>query len=284
MWKPKVWGHGLIWRQEFLGTSTDGHGKRFVTSDIYAFGVIAYRFLTGRFPRRTFAEAINMTPFPRPTELNSSVMVELDALVMRCLEKRPDNRYSTGATLLAAVEELQDHLATKRKDTLELPPSLERGGPSAGEELARMAKEMLEAGESEAVIKWLDEAMQRISTSPAVLVIYAEAAKQAKRWDTARLVYERIFRWMKSCDLGEEELRGPAEGLAEVEVRLKRYEDASEHFQWLVSKWPDNRWYRYRLAISLGLAGRYRKSIELLKALNDPLHPSALICAKIALA
>ena len=43
-----------------------------------AFGVIAYRFLTGRFPRRTISEAINLATFPRPIELNPSVPAALE--------------------------------------------------------------------------------------------------------------------------------------------------------------------------------------------------------------
>src|SRR5262249_21434903 len=78
---------------EVMGRSTDGRGQRYVSSDIYAFGVIAYRFLTGRFPRRTISEAINLSPFPRPVELNPSMPASLDTLVWKCLEKRPDNRY-----------------------------------------------------------------------------------------------------------------------------------------------------------------------------------------------
>ena len=100
---------------ETLGTSVDGRGRRYVSSDIYACGVIAYRFLTGRFPRRTLAEVMNLTPFPRPTELNSSIPAPLDALVMRCLEKRPDRRFATGAEVLAAVESLQAELRERQR-------------------------------------------------------------------------------------------------------------------------------------------------------------------------
>lgn len=269
---------------EILGASTEGSGKRFVSSDIYAFGVIAYRFLTGRFPRRTISEAINLAPFPRPVELNSSIPVELDELIMRCLEKRPEVRHPTGSALLAAVEELEDQLARREKKQVDLPRKPEPVGPSPAEQIALLAKEMLQAGEVDEVIRWLDETMQRISTSPAVLMVYAEAAKKAERWDAARLVYDRVLRWMKQNDCGDEDMRDPAEHLAEAQVRLKHYEDALRLFHWLVEKWPQNRWYRYRLGINLGLAGHYPKSIEVLQALNDPTRPSAVICAKIGLA
>lgn len=269
---------------EVLGGGADGRGQRYVSSDIYAFGVITYRFLTGRFPRRTLSEAIHLAPFPRPIELNSSIPQELDELTMKCLERRPHDRYSTGAALLAAIENLQRKLSSRADVAMTPAQPAERFLPTPGQEMLAMAKEMLEAGKTEEALAWLDSVMQRMSTSPHVLLIYAEAARRAGRLDAARNVYSRVVRWMKSNGAADDELRHPYEGLAELDVRLKKYEEAVVSFGWLVERWPDNRWYRYRLGVALGLAGQYRKSVRILQDLHEKGPSSAVVCAKIGLA
>ncbi|MFQ5648524.1 MAG: protein kinase [bacterium] len=77
------------------------HGQRGDNrSDIFSLGVIMYQVLTlkhpfmgGNYP--SLAEAIlNIVP-PPPSTLNSQVPRFCDALVLKCLEKQPDNRFQT---------------------------------------------------------------------------------------------------------------------------------------------------------------------------------------------
>lgn len=150
--------------------------------------------------------------------------------------------------------------------------------------MAAMAEEMLEAGRTEEALAWLDKVMQRISTSPHVLLIYAEAARRVGRLDAARNVYSRVVRWMRSNGASDEELRHSYEGLAELDVLLKKYEEAVVSFNWLADRWPENRWYRYRLGVAFGLAGQYRKSLKILQSLHEQGPSSAVVCAKVGLA
>lgn len=269
---------------EILGRSTDGRGHRFVSSDIYAFGVVAYRFLTGRFPRRTISEALNLATFPRPIELNPSVPPALDAVVWKCLEKRPDSRYPTGAALLAAIDQLRSDLDQKASAPIRAPiligPVIQR----PVDQLAQLARELMEKGQIDDAIAQLEDAMRRMSTSPQVLLVYAQAAKGVGRLDAARAVYQRAISWLRSDGAQDHELRDPVEGLAELDVQLKKYEPAAEGFAWLAERWPDKRWYRYRHGVTLGLAGRFKASVEVLKQLIADGPPSALICGKLGLA
>jgi Flp pilus assembly protein TadD len=72
--------------------------------------------------------------------------------------------------------------------------------------------------------------------------------------------------------------------MADLDVQLKNYESAAMGFAWLVERWPDKRWYRYRHAVTLGLSGSFRASVELLKQLLAEGPPSALLCAKLGFA
>jgi len=80
-------------------------------ADIYAVGVLAYELLTGRRPfagnsiqQLLIAQAAR-TPVPL-LELLPDAPPLLAAIVMRCLEKRPEDRYQSAHQLLAALETL----------------------------------------------------------------------------------------------------------------------------------------------------------------------------------
>ncbi len=78
-------------------------------SDIYAIGVMAYEMLTGRTPfAGTTSQqviAAHMTQSPDPvTRYRPGVPPALEALVMRCLAKRPADRWQTAGELHNALE------------------------------------------------------------------------------------------------------------------------------------------------------------------------------------
>jgi hypothetical protein len=76
-----------------------------VRTDIYALGVILYELLTGEAPYRTSADLsealknIREVDPPRPSSLRREAKSELDAIVLKALEKEPDRRYQTASQL-----------------------------------------------------------------------------------------------------------------------------------------------------------------------------------------
>jgi hypothetical protein len=90
---------------------TAGVGPR---SDIYAFGAVAYWMLTGRPPFSADSAVALMidhvkTVPPRPSEIcEVPIPAELDDVVMKCLEKDPDDRFQTVAELEDALRAVPD--------------------------------------------------------------------------------------------------------------------------------------------------------------------------------
>ena len=86
------------------------------SDDLYAAGVLLYRMLAGRVPfdgNSTLGIGTRHradTPL-RPTQFNPSCARELETIAFRLLEKSPNNRYSSAADLLVALDEARAEIA-----------------------------------------------------------------------------------------------------------------------------------------------------------------------------
>ncbi|MEM7456700.1 MAG: serine/threonine-protein kinase [Planctomycetota bacterium] len=78
-------------------------------ADIYSTGVILFELLTGKVPftGRTNVEVINAltgTDAPSPRKINPDVPRDLSAICLKCLAKKPEQRYSSSRELCADLE------------------------------------------------------------------------------------------------------------------------------------------------------------------------------------
>jgi serine/threonine-protein kinase len=86
-------------------------------SDLYSVGIILYELLTGRVPFEgesavTIAlKQVNERPTP-PSVYNSAVTPELEAVVMRALEKEPSRRFQDADEFIAALQAAREGIAT----------------------------------------------------------------------------------------------------------------------------------------------------------------------------
>nr|MDQ6914677.1 protein kinase [Actinomycetota bacterium] len=84
-------------------------------SDLYAIGIVLYELLTGRVPFDgdspvTIAlKQVSELPVP-PSAYNAAIPPELDALVLRALEKDPARRFTDAEEMSGALEELRARL------------------------------------------------------------------------------------------------------------------------------------------------------------------------------
>ena len=93
---------GYMAPEQARGQSADAR------SDIFAFGCLLYEMLTGRvaFARDTVADSLAATlqeDVDPPSRIVARIPAELDAIVMRCLEKRPDDRFQSAHDLAFAL-------------------------------------------------------------------------------------------------------------------------------------------------------------------------------------
>ena len=73
-------------------------------ADIYSLGVLLYHLVTSRLPHDTLSQVARHQPFPRPSEINSSISPQLENVIMKCLAAAPGDRWETVEGLAQAYQ------------------------------------------------------------------------------------------------------------------------------------------------------------------------------------
>ncbi len=238
-------------------------------ADIYAFGCILYEMLTGRqiFKEKKFnawkQAHLNQTPAFDP-QFERELPFRLQSLVMKCLEKSPDNRPPNWGAIVDELAVIYEEV-TGQKATLEIT------GPEM------QVHELIDKGYSLTELKRFDEALaaydRAIALQPDNALAWARkgrALRLMERYDEGLAAYERALDIFPRYGWA---WRG--KGL--VLERLNRLEEALFAYEQAVQIKPNEVWNWYNQADVMQSMNRYADAIPLLqKALEiDPQHPNS---------
>ncbi len=112
-------GKGLTVAGTVVGTPTSMAPEQIVgfdpdvRTDVYAAGILLFLMITGRYPfEGESSEQVMLdqlsTPAPRPSDF-AAVPTAVERVVLRCLEKRSEDRYPDADSLRAALREAGGH-------------------------------------------------------------------------------------------------------------------------------------------------------------------------------
>jgi hypothetical protein len=108
-------------------------------SDLYAIGVIAFELVTGAPPFLGSPEDVirqhlkDPPPAPSARQRSVTVPAELDAVVLRCMAKKPDQRFQSAAELFAALTRVPGYPVPKTETRRRFVPVPRRPAALDGE-------------------------------------------------------------------------------------------------------------------------------------------------------
>jgi serine/threonine protein kinase len=96
--------------EQTIGSKVDGR------SDLYSLGVVLYEVTTGYLPFQieSFEEALRkhtQAEPPPPRQVRPDLPASLETIILRCLAKKPEDRYQTGTALARDLQALQSNSA-----------------------------------------------------------------------------------------------------------------------------------------------------------------------------
>jgi len=247
----------------YMAPEIAGSHIRGLVSDIYSLGVLLYQLLTGRTPHETPIQVINNGPFPRPREINDNIPIEVQNIILKALERNPDNRFNCIDDFIKAILEL----SVDNKSEIMTSNKLYEKVKSKDwmKEVLQFYKSK-QYNKAEIILKYQFENGNR--TEDIKYHMSYVYFNQKRYYDSLDMINKMNIEKV-------EEIRQPGVEdnvlslKARILVELKRYEEATEIYKALAKNNPNNINYQYKLAIMYGLIDKPDLSINKLEEINQ---------------
>ena len=248
----------------YIAPEVAGSNKRYLISDIYSLGVLLYQLLTGKTPHETPIQVINNVPFPKPREINDNISKGVEEIVLRALQRNPDDRYQSIDSFKDEI--IKSVMQSTKKESVTTYEVVESCVDS---DWLQNVITLYQKDKYEEAEKLLRHEKENGNTSEDL------------KYHTAYTYYnlERYYDSLKEIEKVEadkvESIRrdGFKDNVfslkAKIYIELKKYDEAMMLYEFLSKKNPEDINYKYRLAITYGLVNKPNKAIDLLEEINE---------------
>jgi serine/threonine-protein kinase len=155
--------------------SRKGSFEQLLAGDIYSLGVLLYQLTTGSLPHDTQAQVLRYDTFVKPREINSSICVQLESVILKCLQRKPESRY-------LSIEDLQSDFKVATKIQSQQPSVIHLSAVATP--TRDWSSEVVDALEKTEYQKAaaLANAEFRRSNDPSALLQNLNALYRSERW------------------------------------------------------------------------------------------------------
>jgi len=218
-------------------------------------------------PRASIHELLTSAPITRPRQFNPEIPAELDAIIMDLLVDYPHRRLRNALTLRNRL------LALIPAKHLEKVPSLKPLLPGTGY-LDRAASLLAEGKKEEAREAASSATLHSTGLIPA-LELYARLSDELGYAEDAISAYKRLLALEKTPS---ETRRATESQLADLFLRLHRYEEAEAYVEAAIRIEPTPRSMLFKAAVVLGACTKLDRALDLLDKVlaQDPQDGAAL--------
>ena len=259
---------------EVVGISTKLKDEgAYFRADIYSLGVLLYHLVTSRLPHDTLSQVARHQPFPKPSELNSTVSPQLENLIMKCLAAAPENRWDS-------VEELSQAFRTVRQ-TQKAFGELHRLTPYAKADIdwSADAVKFLETGDYRRAGQIARQEFERSEDKHAFLMMIKSLIKEGRYFDCIDF-FKGHPEILKQADFLGRELRRQS---LTVYLKARHISEAALVLKICLKENPDAPDLLLKKASVLGLKARYKEASEILLRLNRQYPNKPAILKRLSL-
>lgn len=247
----------------YMAPEVAGSNRRYLNSDIYALGVLLYKFLTGRTPHETANQLINNIPYPKPREINDNIPESVEKIILKLLKRNPEERYQNVGEV---KRDFKNVLKNENSNIMSFSENvkLDYNNTDWIEMVIRYYKNK-ELSKAELLLK---TEYENGNKSPDVLYHTAYTYYQQGRYfDSIGVLNNIDIREIE--DIRREALEDNILYLkGKLFFELKKYDEAVKVYKNLVLRNPEDLNYRYKLACAYGLNNQQEKAIEILEDIN----------------
>ncbi len=247
----------------YIAPEVAGTRKRYLNSDIYSLGVLLYQLLTGRTPHQTSLQVINNYYYPSPKEINPAITGEMDQVILKCLERNPEERYQSVAGLKFDFIKAWRSFNNRRLNEVKI----QEVSQEIDKAWIENVQELLAGNHFDEADKILDQQIIQYQLPDALFYKAISCFKQ--RSNTLALEYLERINMEEVENLRKNAFHEAILNLkGKIYLKTKKYDKANEVFRILTDMNPKSIDFAYKLANTLALMHHEQSALAILEKIN----------------